>query len=125
MAQWIEHGPANQKVAGLIPSQGTCLGCRPGPWWGAHERQPHTDVALPPFSSLKINKILKTKERYHFKPFARTDQKEIIFRLHITGQYDSVDLRLELKVRQEVGMGGGRSRAEGLRACPRAQGTPM
>ena len=31
MAQWIEHWPANQSVTGLIPSQGTCLGCRPGP----------------------------------------------------------------------------------------------
>ena len=26
MAQWLEHPPANQKVAGSIPSQGTCLG---------------------------------------------------------------------------------------------------
>ena len=26
MAQWIEHQPANQRVTGLIPSQGTCLG---------------------------------------------------------------------------------------------------
>ena len=31
VAQWIEPGPVNQRVAGLIPSQGTCLGCRPGP----------------------------------------------------------------------------------------------
>ena len=30
VAQWIEHGPANQKVTGSIPSQGTCLGYRPG-----------------------------------------------------------------------------------------------
>ena len=30
-AQWTEHGPANQRVTSLIPSQGTCLGCRPGP----------------------------------------------------------------------------------------------
>ena len=30
-AQWIEHQPVNQRVAGSIPSQGTCLGCRPGP----------------------------------------------------------------------------------------------
>ena len=28
MAQWIECQPVIQKVAGLIPSQGTCLGCR-------------------------------------------------------------------------------------------------
>ena len=31
VAQWIECQPANQRVAGSIPSQGTCLGCRPGP----------------------------------------------------------------------------------------------
>ena len=31
VAQWIEHWPANQSVTGSIPSQGTCLGCRPGP----------------------------------------------------------------------------------------------
>ena len=27
VAQWIECRPANQRIAGLIPSQGTCLGC--------------------------------------------------------------------------------------------------
>ena len=32
VAQCIEHRPANQRVASSIPSQGTCLGCRPGPW---------------------------------------------------------------------------------------------
>ena len=26
MVQWIECQPVNQKVAGLIPNQGTCLG---------------------------------------------------------------------------------------------------
>ena len=31
VAQWIEHRAANQRVTGLIPRQGTCLGCRPGP----------------------------------------------------------------------------------------------
>ena len=31
VAQWTEHWPVNQRVAGLIPSQGTCLGCGPGP----------------------------------------------------------------------------------------------
>ena len=49
MAQWIEQRSANQKVAGSIPSQGTCLGCRPGPQYGEHERQPHIDVSLPLF----------------------------------------------------------------------------
>ena len=31
VAQWIEYRPVNQKVEGLVPSHGTCLGCRPGP----------------------------------------------------------------------------------------------
>ena len=31
VAQWIEHQPMKQRVADSIPSQGTCLGCRPGP----------------------------------------------------------------------------------------------
>ena len=48
-AQWIEHQPANQRFASSIPSQGTCLGCRPGSQYGACERQPHIDVSLPLF----------------------------------------------------------------------------
>ena len=31
MAQWTERWPANQRVAGSIPLQDTCLGCGPGP----------------------------------------------------------------------------------------------
>ena len=31
VAQWIEHRLAKLRVAGLISSQGTCLGCGPGP----------------------------------------------------------------------------------------------
>ena len=46
VAQWIEHGPEKQRVTGLIPSQETCLGCRPGPQWGVQERQPQIDVSL-------------------------------------------------------------------------------
>ena len=30
VAQWTERRPANQKVASLIPIQGTCLGCMRG-----------------------------------------------------------------------------------------------
>ena len=65
-AQWVEHHPANQKVTGWIPSQGTCLGCRPGPQSGACESQPiDASLAHQCFSpclspslplSLKINK---------------------------------------------------------------------
>ena len=49
VAQWIEHQPTNQEVTGSIPSQGTCLGCGPGPQQGALEREPHVDVSLPLF----------------------------------------------------------------------------
>ena len=45
VAQWIEYWPANQRVISLIPSQGTCLGCGPGPQLGASEGQP-IDVSL-------------------------------------------------------------------------------
>ena len=31
MAQWTECWPVNLRVTGSIPSQGTCLGCGPGP----------------------------------------------------------------------------------------------
>ena len=34
VAQWTEHWLVNQRVAGLILSQGTCLGCGPGPQLG-------------------------------------------------------------------------------------------
>ena len=49
IAQWIECGPVNQRVTSLIPSEGTCLGCGPGPQKGACKRQPHIDVSLPLF----------------------------------------------------------------------------
>ena len=49
VAQWIECWPANQRVAGLIPCQGTCLGCGPGPQLGVCKRQLHIDVSLPLF----------------------------------------------------------------------------
>ena len=54
-----------QRVAGSIPSQGTCLGCGPGPQLGVQERQPYIDVSLSlslPLS-IKINKILKKKRK--------------------------------------------------------------
>ena len=31
VAQWIEHWPVTQRVAGSIPSQGTFLSCGPDP----------------------------------------------------------------------------------------------
>ena len=65
VAQWIEHWPANQKVASSIPGQGTCLGCWPGYWLGGVRGNrlmslSHVSVSLPlflpPFPSLsKLN----------------------------------------------------------------------
>ena len=60
VAQWIEP---NQRVAGWIPSQDTCLGCRPGPSMG-HVRGNHTlmflslSFSLPP--PLSKNKWVKS-----------------------------------------------------------------
>ena len=31
VVQWTESRPVNQRVTSSIPSQGTCLGCGPGP----------------------------------------------------------------------------------------------
>ena len=46
------YQPENQKVVGLIPSQDTCLGYRPGPSFGGCKRQPvcvflHLSPSLP------------------------------------------------------------------------------
>ena len=49
VAQWTECRPANQGVDDLVPSQGTCQCCRPGPQLGAREMKPHIDVSLPLF----------------------------------------------------------------------------
>ena len=38
------------------------------------ERQPHTDVSLPPFPSLKINKILKKKKKRNLPFLANLPQ---------------------------------------------------
>ena len=45
VVQWTKCWSANQKVAGSIPSQGTCLSWGPGPHLGACERQ-QIDVSL-------------------------------------------------------------------------------
>ena len=48
---WLSGLGASLQSKGLpvVSSQGTRLGCRPGPQLGVHERQPHTDVSLPLF----------------------------------------------------------------------------
>ena len=65
VALWIEHQPSNQRVAGLIPSQGTYLssqGCGPGPQCTVYEKQPCMDVSLPSsLSKNKYNLFLKNK----------------------------------------------------------------
>ena len=79
MTQWIECRPANQRVAGLIPSQSTCLGCGPGPQLGVCERQPHIDVSLflPPLPSLK-SKIMFFK-KYLIRDALIQPENQIIF----------------------------------------------
>ena len=59
VAQRIECWPANQKVAGSIYSQGTCLGCRPVSLAGyarGSQLMSNIDLSLPlfppPFPSL-------------------------------------------------------------------------
>ena len=58
VVQLFECQPTNQRFASLIPSQGTCPHCGPGPGLGACKRQSHIDVSLPLFllSSLSKNK---------------------------------------------------------------------
>ena len=60
VAQWVGCCPIMQRVAGSIPSQGTCLGCSLSP-----QRQP-IDVSLllflPSFPLLlKVNKLINLK----------------------------------------------------------------
>ena len=63
VAQWIKCWPVNQRVAGSILRQGTCLGCRPGPQVGVCERQPHTNVS--PLNGCKITSLEnQSLERY-------------------------------------------------------------
>ena len=54
VAEWIERQPLNQRVTSLIPSQSTCLGCRPGPPSGGCARGNRTLMLLPlsPFPSV-------------------------------------------------------------------------
>ena len=49
MAHCTERPTVNPRVVGSIPSQGTCLGCDPGPQCGTCKKQPHIDVSLPLF----------------------------------------------------------------------------
>ena len=66
VAQWVEHQLATQKVASLIPSQGTRLGCGPGLWLGMCERQPiNVSLAHQRFSpsrSPSLTPSLKSKQ---------------------------------------------------------------
>ena len=69
VAQWIECQPANQRVTGSIPSQGTRLGCRARLPVVGRMRGNHTLMFSPLSPSLSpvkkyINKILK--ENYNW-----------------------------------------------------------
>ena len=67
VSQWIERQPTNQKVAGLVPSQGTRLGCGPGPPLGVCERQLIAASHISCFSpSLSPSLPLKKVNKYTF-----------------------------------------------------------
>ena len=63
MAQWVECQPANHKVSGLIPGQGTYPGCGSGPHLRVRERQPMgvslTHRCFSPFLSPSVPLSLK------------------------------------------------------------------
>ena len=64
MAQWVGLHPANQKVTGTIPGQGTCQSCGPGPWLGCARGSgsmcfSHTLMFLSLHSLLSKNKFKK------------------------------------------------------------------
>ena len=69
VAQWVECWPVNWRVARSIPSQGTCLGCRPGPQLGAGKRQlvnvslAHQCFSPSLYPSSPKNKIFFKKEK--------------------------------------------------------------
>ena len=56
VAQWLECQPENQGVPGLIPSQGTCQGCRPGPTLGGMHIDTVASLSFSLLSSLSKNK---------------------------------------------------------------------
>ena len=67
----LEPWPANQRFAGSIPSPGTCLGCGPGPQYGACEKQ-RIDVSLahpcfPPSPSPLLPFSLNINNFFFFK----------------------------------------------------------
>ena len=86
-AQWTECRPGNWKIAGLIPSQGICLGCQPRPLLEAWERQP-VDVSLAhwfcissslsfsPASPLSKFKILKKKKKREREKKKKKERKK-------------------------------------------------
>ena len=65
VAQWVDRQPVNERIAGSIPSWGTCLGCGLALNLGAFGRQPiyvpltHGcfSPSLSPFLPLSLKKI--------------------------------------------------------------------
>ena len=79
VAQWIEHWPTNQKVTGSIPSQGTCLGCGPGPWLGgmreATDCFSHTSMFLSVSLPTSLPSKSKKKQKKPQKPPKQQQQQ--------------------------------------------------
>ena len=81
VAQGIRHRPA--KVTGLVPGQGTCLGCRPGPCLGACERPPTHQCFSPYLSfSLEIKSLKKKSHPLFFKWITVRYIITVVFRFH-------------------------------------------
>ena len=81
VAQWTECQPAKQKITGLIPSQGTCLGCGPGPQMGMYRRQP-TDLSLTHqifFLSFSLHSPISKNKLIFLKKENQVEQQFSIF----------------------------------------------
>ena len=49
---WLECCPINQKAAGSVSTQGTCLGCRFGPWSVPGRGNIYGDICLSIYLSI-------------------------------------------------------------------------
>ena len=66
---WLEHCPIHQKIVGLIPVQGICLGCRFDPRLGQVQEATnrcfsHTDMCVCVSLSFSLSLSLKSMKTY-------------------------------------------------------------
>ena len=85
---WLEYHPVDQKVMGLIPSQGTCLGCGFGPWLGRIWQATNRSFFLSPSPYLPLSlrsKICPGVRRRRKKGLAAKEHFRRNGRLRSTG----------------------------------------